>query len=131
MCSIAGAGTVGTWTRTVQGGQVEVTGSCRSRTDGRHIFISDGMASLAENDDQLAFVLAHEMAHVACGHAAQRVMAGTWNVLARVFVGFADIDQDGAGLMHGRSAEMAGPQPFSKNQIQAPLQQRRRRPTPI
>lgn len=56
--------------------QVEITGSFRSRTDGRHIFISDGMANLAENEDQLAFVLAHELAHAVLEHRSQPDVAG-------------------------------------------------------
>lgn len=56
--------------------QVEVSGSFRSRTDGRHIFISDGMANLAENEDQLAFVLAHELAHAVLEHRSQPDVTG-------------------------------------------------------
>lgn len=56
--------------------QVEVTGSFRSRTDGRHIFISDAMANLAENEDQLAFVLAHELAHAVLEHRSQPDVTG-------------------------------------------------------
>lgn len=56
--------------------QVEVTGSFRSRTDGRHIFISDGMANLALDEDQLAFVLAHELAHAVLEHRTQPDVVG-------------------------------------------------------
>lgn len=56
--------------------QVEVTGSFRSRTDGRHIFISDGMANLAQDEDQLAFVLAHELAHAVLEHRSQPDVVG-------------------------------------------------------
>ena len=56
--------------------QVEVTGSFRSRTDGRHIFISDGMANLAQNEDELAFVLAHELAHAVLEHRTQPDVVG-------------------------------------------------------
>nr|WP_245161536.1 M48 family metallopeptidase [Brevundimonas alba] len=56
--------------------QVEVTGTFRSRADGRHIFISDGMANLAENDDELAFVLAHELAHAVLEHRTQPDVVG-------------------------------------------------------
>lgn len=56
--------------------QVEVSGSFRSRTDGRHIFISDGMANLAEDEDQLAFVLAHELAHAVLEHRSQPDVTG-------------------------------------------------------
>ncbi|HEY0599443.1 M48 family metallopeptidase [Brevundimonas sp.] len=56
--------------------QVEVTGTFRSRTDGRHVFISDGMANLAQNDDELAFVLAHELAHAVLEHRSQPDVTG-------------------------------------------------------
>lgn len=56
--------------------QVEVTGNLRSRTDGRHIFISDGMANLAANEDELAFVLAHELAHAVLEHRTQPDVVG-------------------------------------------------------
>jgi membrane-associated protease RseP (regulator of RpoE activity) len=56
--------------------QVEVTGTIRSRADGRHIFISDGMANLARNDDELAFALAHELAHAVLEHRSQPDVVG-------------------------------------------------------
>lgn len=56
--------------------QVEVTGNFRSRTDGRHIFISDGMANLARTPDELAFVLAHELAHAVLEHRTQPDVVG-------------------------------------------------------
>ena len=56
--------------------QVEVTGTRRSRADGRNIFISDGMVSVAADDDQLAFVLAHELAHAVLEHRTQPDVTG-------------------------------------------------------
>ena len=56
--------------------QVEVTGAVRSHTDGRHIFISDGMANLAGTDDELAFALAHELAHAVLEHRSQPDVVG-------------------------------------------------------
>jgi hypothetical protein len=56
--------------------QVEVTGTLNGRADGRHIFISDGMANLARTDDQLAFVLAHELAHAVLEHRTQPDITG-------------------------------------------------------
>ena len=56
--------------------QVEVTGTLRSRADGRHVFISDGMANLAGNDDELAFVLAHELAHAVLEHRTDPAVTG-------------------------------------------------------
>lgn len=56
--------------------QVEVTGTLRSRADGRHVLISDGMANLAGNDDELAFVLAHELAHAVLEHRTDPAVTG-------------------------------------------------------
>lgn len=38
--------------------------------DGRHIFLTTGVLALLRNDDELAFLIAHEMAHNILGHAA-------------------------------------------------------------
>lgn len=57
--------------------QVEITGTLGGRADGRHIFISDRMAGLAETDDQLAFVLAHELAHAVLEHRTRPDVTGT------------------------------------------------------
>ena len=42
--------------------------------DGRHVFLTTGVLALVRDDDELAFVIAHEMAHNILGHAA--VMRG-------------------------------------------------------
>lgn len=84
--------------------QVEVTGSFRSRTDGRHIFISDGMANLARNDDELAFVLAHELAHAVLEHRTQPDVIGVrgglnWAISLRRGLSLsAEADADHLGL---------------------------------
>ena len=39
--------------------------------DGRHVFVTTGILALASSDDELAFVIAHEMAHNILGHAAR------------------------------------------------------------
>uniref|UniRef100_UPI0035CA3290 M48 family metalloprotease n=1 Tax=uncultured Sphingomonas sp. TaxID=158754 RepID=UPI0035CA3290 len=38
--------------------------------DGRHVFLTTGILSLLRNNDELAFIIAHEMAHNILGHAA-------------------------------------------------------------
>ena len=38
-------------------------------SDGRHVVVTTAMAQMARNDDELAFVIAHEMAHNSLGHA--------------------------------------------------------------
>jgi len=84
--------------------QVEVTGTLRSRTDGRHIFISDGMANLAGNEDELAFVLAHELAHAVLEHRTQPDVVGVrgglnWAISLRRGLSLsAEADADRLGL---------------------------------
>lgn len=38
--------------------------------DARHVYMTTGLLALMRSDDELAFVLAHEMAHIILGHAA-------------------------------------------------------------
>ena len=38
--------------------------------DGRHVFLTTGLLARLSNDDELAFVIAHELAHNILGHAA-------------------------------------------------------------
>lgn len=38
--------------------------------DGRHVFLTTGLLAKLRNDDELAFLMAHEMAHNILGHAA-------------------------------------------------------------
>ncbi len=84
--------------------QVEVTGTLRSRADGRNIFISDGMVGIADDDDQLAFVLAHELAHAVLEHRTQPDVTGVrgasnWAITLRRGLSLsAESDADRMGL---------------------------------
>lgn len=51
------------------GTQVEVRDDLRALSDGRTIFVSARLVDIAQNDDQLAFLLAHELAHAVLEHA--------------------------------------------------------------
>lgn len=44
---------------------------------GGFVFISYTLAQMCRNDDELAFVLGHELAHVVKGHAMQRLAASS------------------------------------------------------
>jgi peptidase M48-like protein/PDZ domain-containing protein len=52
------------------GGEVALVRSNNSNawSDGRRVVVTTGMMRLARNDDELAFVVAHEMAHNILGH---------------------------------------------------------------
>lgn len=49
--------------------QVEVRDDLRALSDGRTIFVSARIVDIAQDDDQLAFLLAHELAHAVLEHA--------------------------------------------------------------
>lgn len=84
--------------------QVEVTGTLRSRADGRNIFISDGMVGIATDNHQLAFVLAHELAHAVLEHRTQPDVTGVrgasnWAITLRRGLSLsAEADADRMGL---------------------------------
>ena len=62
---------------------------------GGHLYLTTGMMKFLRNDDELAWVIGHEMAHVTCGHCDRK--AKTIHVAG----GFGDIVETGAsvGLM--------------------------------
>lgn len=49
--------------------QVEVRDDLRALSDGRTIFVSARLVDIAQDEDQLAFLLAHELAHAVLEHA--------------------------------------------------------------
>lgn len=57
-------------TRPGCGGSVKYVDSSNINawSDGRHVVLNAGIVSLAQSDDELAFVIAHEMAHNILGH---------------------------------------------------------------
>lgn len=48
--------------------QVDPSGELNARADGARLFISTALASFAANDDELALILGHELAHHVLGH---------------------------------------------------------------
>ncbi|MFH1075255.1 MAG: M48 family metalloprotease [Pseudomonadota bacterium] len=59
-----------------------------------HVFVNSGLLSAMENENELAGILSHEIAHVACRHISQRIehsqkigLATIAGVLAGVFMG--------------------------------------------
>lgn len=59
--------------------------------DGRHVFTTTGLLSAVRNDDELAFIIAHEMAH---------------NILHHAIVMRGDDVSHGIGRMIGRSSRV-------------------------
>lgn len=53
-------------------------------TRGNHIFLWTGILDLAENDDELALILAHEVAHVVAGHTEEDPNEETKKILISV-----------------------------------------------
>lgn len=51
--------------------------------DGRHVFLTTGLLALLRSDDEVAFVIAHELAHNQLGHAALLRDAGVGHGLGR------------------------------------------------
>jgi predicted Zn-dependent protease len=63
-------------------------------SDGNHVAITTGMLRMARSDDEVAFVIAHEMAHNMLGHSqagASRIFGGRRSEIAA--------DQTAVGLM--------------------------------
>lgn len=55
------------------GGKLALTSSSTRNawSDGKHIVVTTGMAGLSRSDDEMAFVVAHEMAHNVLGHSGK------------------------------------------------------------
>jgi len=53
------------------GGEISLISSSKRNawSDGRHVVVTTAMMRLARSDDELAFVIAHEMAHNILGHS--------------------------------------------------------------
>ena len=56
------------------GGQLSLANSpgLSAWADGRHLVLTTGMNAFARSDDEIAFVIAHEMSHNILGHFGQR-----------------------------------------------------------
>lgn len=96
--------------------QIETNDGLSARSDGRHVFISSGLAALTRNDDELAFFLAHELAHAVLEHRTAPDVVGTRGTansqisLRRGRSSSAEADADIAGLYLLARASYA-PQP--------------------
>jgi len=94
-------------------------------TPGGHIFVTRGLIACASNEDALASVIAHEIAHIQLRHAltairnARYVNAAVSGVLAGASEGLGDNAKELAGVMGDSVNEMITTlvvNGFSKNQ---------------
>ncbi|MGN6705559.1 MAG: M48 family metallopeptidase [Rhodanobacter sp.] len=87
---------------------------------GGRIGVNKGMFKLASNEDQLATVLGHELAHVVARHGAERVsdnLAAQAAVAAgTVYAGSRGGDANTAAALLGAGAELGILLPFSRTQ---------------
>ena len=76
------------------GGKLAITASStlNAWADGRNILVTTGMAKFSRNDDELSFVIAHEMAHNILGHSLGG--GGTRGILGMSKVKRDEIDAD-------------------------------------
>lgn len=84
--------------------EIEASNELMGRSDGRRVFISSRLAALARNDDELAFFLAHELAHAVLEHRTAPDVVGTRGSandqigLRRGLSSSAEADADTMGL---------------------------------
>lgn len=104
--------------RLVCGGQTIVVNSSdiNAWSDGRHVFVSTGMMRLTQTEDQLAFVVGHEMAHNILGHASEN---DTHGLLSLFGIGSAKIrrEESAADALSVRLMAPAGYQPAAAIEV--------------
>ena len=87
---------------------------------GGRIGVNQGMFKLASNQDQLAVVLGHELAHVVARHGAERVSdnLATQEAVAAgtAYAGSRGINPDQVGTLLGTGAQLGVLLPFSRTQ---------------
>lgn len=100
---------------------------------GGYIYVSRGLLALVNSEDELACVLAHEIAHVARSHAAQRqsvvrslpVLQMPWNRAAEVAAYGRDMERE-ADEIGQRLAAAVGYDPMGMSTFMRRLDQRER-----
>jgi hypothetical protein len=78
-------------------------------SDGTHVVVTTGMTKLARSDDEVAFVIAHEMAHNILGHSSgANQRRGIFGGLAQVRRDETDADSFAVNLMSRGGFEPRG-----------------------
>ena len=73
-------------------------------TDGKAIYVTQGMVRFAENDQELQAVIAHELAHITEGHVAKKMTnAG----IGAIFGAIVDIAAASQGIYTNTAADLA------------------------
>lgn len=80
-------------------------------TPAGHIFIYSGLIEAMETEEELAGILAHEIAHVVCRHISQNIergkklkLATLAGIIAGIFVGSRQSGEAGKAIMAGTMA---------------------------
>jgi len=83
--------------------------------DGRHVVVTTGMNSLSRSEDEIAFVIAHEMAHNMLGHSERS--AGPQGIfgIGRIRRGEVEADRHAVHLMANAGYEPGGGISFLRN----------------
>jgi hypothetical protein len=91
------------------GGKLTLSSSTKQNawSDGRHIIVTTGMTDLSSSDDEIAFVIAHEMAHNLLGHLNQGGARGIFGT-SRVMRGEIEADSYAVHLMSSAGYQPTG-----------------------
>jgi hypothetical protein len=83
------------------GGDLILTNSSELNawSDGSHVVITTGIAALADSPDEIAFVIAHEMAHNILGHSTEKAR-GLFGGIAQTKEEEMEADSFAVTLMH-------------------------------
>ena len=63
------------------------TGPSNAATDGVDVYVTSGMVDFVESNDELAYVIAHELAHVTADHVDKSKRNSLWGGVAGALVG--------------------------------------------
>jgi membrane-associated protease RseP (regulator of RpoE activity) len=91
------------------GGKLTLASSAKENawSDGRNIIVTTGMTELSQSDDEIAFVIAHEMAHNLLGHLSGGGSRGIFGS-SRVLRGEIEADSYAVRLMTRAGYQPAG-----------------------